>query len=205
MVCGTLETGVTVEGVAACSLRASVSYRRGKAVSTVESLTESSCRPSHLTPTPQDRRSSSAAPASSAHTCSRELARGGARLVSLDIIDPERPVDAVEYLRGDVRKPLDVPGEFDLVYNLAAVHRTPGHPDAEYFDTNVAGATNVTDFCRERAIKTIVFSSSISTYGPGEGKKTEDSQLSPVSAYGRSKLQAEMIHRDWFAEAPDRR
>jgi nucleoside-diphosphate-sugar epimerase len=134
-----------------------------------------------------------------------ELALDHARLVSLDIVEPTRPIAGVEYERGDIRRPLDVEGDFDVVYNLAAVHRTPGHPDAEYFETNVAGASNVTSFCRERAIKTIVFASSISTYGPGEDQKTEDSQLSPVTSYGKSKTVAERIHREWLDEAPDHR
>jgi nucleoside-diphosphate-sugar epimerase len=134
-----------------------------------------------------------------------ELALDHARLVSLDIVEPTRPIAGVEYERGDIRRPLDVEGDFDVVYNLAAVHRTPGHQDAEYFETNVAGASNVTSFCRERAIKTIVFASSISTYGPGEDQKTEDSQLSPVTSYGKSKTVAERIHREWLDEAPDHR
>ncbi len=134
-----------------------------------------------------------------------ELARDHANLVSLDIVEPPRAISGVAYVQGDIRKPLDVAGEFDVVYNLAAVHRTPGHPDAEYFETNVAGASNVTDFCRERAIKTIVFVSSISTYGPGEEQKTEDSQLNPVTSYGKSKAIAERTHREWLAAASDHR
>ena len=100
-----------------------------------------------------------------------ELARDGTASSRSTSASRSGRSHSVEYVRGDVRKPLDVAGEFDVVYNLAAVHRTPGHPDAEYFDTNVAGATNVTGFCRERGIKTIVFSSSISTYGPGEAQE----------------------------------
>ena len=32
---------------------------------------------------------------------------------------------------------------FDVVVNLAAIHREPGHRPEEYFDTNVAGAKNI--------------------------------------------------------------
>ena len=32
---------------------------------------------------------------------------------------------------------------FDVIVNLAAIHREPGHRPAEYFETNIPGAENV--------------------------------------------------------------
>ena len=85
--------------------------------------------------------------------------------------------------------------------NLAAVHRTPGHVDAEYYETNVEGATNVVDWCHRVGASTLTFTSSISVYGPAEDPKDESSPLSAVSAYGKSKAMAEEIHRLWRASA----
>jgi len=46
---------------------------------------------------------------------------------------------------------------------------------------------------------------SISVYGPTEDLKDECSKLEPTSAYGRSKLMAEGIHKLWQSEQPDQR
>lgn len=136
------------------------------------------------------------------------LRAAGASVLVADVADPRRPLpDGVAFARCDVRKPIEVdPGGPDpLVFNLAAVHRTPGHADHEYFDTNVAGATNVTDFCRRSDVSSLFFTSSIAVYGPTEVAVTEESELRPTSAYGASKARAEEIHRDWLGGGEGRR
>ena len=44
----------------------------------------------------------------------------------------------------------------------------------------------------------VCFTSSISVYGPSEVRKDEYPPLQPTTAYGRSKLLAEQIHKDWL-------
>jgi GlcNAc-P-P-Und epimerase len=108
----------------------------------------------------------------------------------------------------DVRIPITTSVKSDLktvIYNLAAIHMTPGHEYAEYFDTNVRGAENVCDFARKNNINTIVFTSSIAPFGPSEDLMTENSLPIPNSAYGISKLIAEHIHMRWQAEQPKTR
>ena len=36
--------------------------------------------------------------------------------------------------------------DINLIINLAAVHRMPGHNDFEYFETNIEGAKNICKF-----------------------------------------------------------
>lgn len=129
------------------------------------------------------------------------------RIVSLDIEAPVRPVPRVIYHRHDVRQPLDktVNSQFDVVFNLAAVHRTPGHADIEYYDTNVAGAINCTSYCERHDIDRLIFTSSISVYGPSEEPLDESAPLNPNSAYGRSKRLAEDIQRAWQERSTRRR
>ena len=108
----------------------------------------------------------------------------------------------------DVRKPISMSGEFDkdtLIFNFAAIHRTPGHPDHAYFETNIRGAENVCEFARKHGIENIVFTSSIAPYGAAEDLKTEDTLPTPNTPYGISKLVAEEIHREWAAENENRR
>lgn len=130
------------------------------------------------------------------------------RLYCIDIAEPRFRVPDVIYLSHDLRDPVPLdliePCELEL-FNLAAVHTTPGHEDWEYYWTNVLGAVHVCDFAAKRAARRIVFTSSIAVYGPSEDPKDEDARLEPVSAYGRSKLQAEKIHSMWQQEQPEQR
>lgn len=128
-------------------------------------------------------------------------------IVSLDIQQPKRPLPRVIYNNHDVRRPIHetIDGYFDIVFNLAATHRTPGHPDAAYYETNVAGALNCTAFCERNDITNLLFTSSISVYGPSEAPLDESSPLNPSSAYGGSKRLAESIHRQWYERGNNRR
>lgn len=134
------------------------------------------------------------------------------KIYALDIVLPGEEgvvpgvvekIDGVEYVRLDVRKPIEfdfTPTEHDIIFNLAAVHRTPGHPDYEYFETNIKGAENVTEFADRHGINRILFTSSIAPYGASEELKSEDTLPTPNTAYGISKLVAEKIHMIWQAK-----
>lgn len=108
----------------------------------------------------------------------------------------------------DVRQKIEIPGEFspnDIIINLAAVHRTPGHLDSEYFETNIRGAENVCEFAVRVGIKNIIFTSSIAPYGASEELKEETTLPTPNTPYGISKLVAEHIHKEWAAGDPERK
>jgi len=110
---------------------------------------------------------------------------------------------SIDYEVVDVRKSIicNIPNSSNsVIYNLAAIHTTPGHTDHEYFETNIVGAENVCKFARENNINTIVFTSSIAPYGPSETLKEESTIPMPNSPYGISKLTAEYIHKAWQAE-----
>lgn len=136
----------------------------------------------------------------------RRLADMGAELVCLDLKPPREELPGALYVRDDVRRlsALNLP-KIDRIYNLAAVHTTPGHPDHEYYDTNVWGALEAVKLAERDNIQHITFTSSISIYGPSEERKIETSEPAPVSAYGKSKLMAEEIHRGWLRQATDRK
>lgn len=141
-----------------------------------------------------------------------ECLSDGDRIYNADIVMPgeegvvpgivER-IDGVEYIRLDIRKTIDFsfkPTADDLIFNLAAVHRTPGHPDKAYFETNILGAENVTAFAEKYGINKILFTSSIAPYGAAEEIKYETTVPTPNSPYGISKLVAEKIHMIWQAK-----
>ena len=108
---------------------------------------------------------------------------------------------ASTYIEYDIRKPIEnLPftlTEDDVIFNFAAVHRTPGHENHEYFETNIRGAENVVAFAEKWNLKKIVFTSSIAPYGAAEQLKMETTLPTPNTAYGISKLVAEKIHEKW--------
>lgn len=143
------------------------------------------------------------------HLLKNECAKPGDKIYDLDIVMPgEEGVvpgvveknEGVEYIRLDVRKQLEfdfTPTADDVIFNLAAVHRTPGHSDREYFETNIRGAENVTAFAEKHGINKILFTSSIAPYGAAEELKEETTLPTPNTPYGISKLVAEKIHQIW--------
>lgn len=132
-----------------------------------------------------------------------------AKIYIADLLaDAAQSDGVISYQRVDVRNSIGLQGDFGantLVFNFAAIHRTPGHPDYAYFETNIRGAENVCDFARKHGIENIVFTSSIAPYGAAEELKTEETLPTPNTPYGISKLVAEKIHREWAAENASRR
>lgn len=146
-----------------------------------------------------------------------------ATVYNLDIIQPGTPLPTVKnykpalkngqilaskFIYCDVRKPISLKGvqvtPNDVIFNFAAVHRTPGHKEYEYFETNIQGAENVCAFAEKYGIKKIVFTSSIAPYGAAETLKEETTLPTPNTAYGISKLVAEKIHQIWQAGSTER-
>ena len=133
----------------------------------------------------------------------REIAKNTKNpIVSLDQKPPLSKVPGVEYRLIDIRDLHDavINAPILRIYNLAAVHTTPGHEPWEYYQTNVVGALETVKFARQHNCHQIHFVSTMSVYGTGEEEKTEASIPQPQSDYGRSKLMAERIFKDWRYE-----
>ena len=147
-----------------------------------------------------------------------------AKVWNLDIVKPGTPNPVVKdykpavkdgetlgskWVECDVRKPIGnlpfTPTPEDVIFNFAAVHRTPGHEDKEYFETNIRGAEHVCEFAERYGIKKMVFTSSIAPYGAAEELKIEETLPTPNTAYGISKLVAEKIHIGWQKGGTERR
>ncbi|MCX5497545.1 NAD(P)-dependent oxidoreductase [Kaistia dalseonensis] len=129
-------------------------------------------------------------------------------VVSIDRVPPRRPIAGVRYVEHDILDgvpPRLVDDQVETIFNLAALHRTPGHADWEYFSANLGGATEVCRFASATEAREIVFTSSIAVYGNSETRKDDRAPEQPTSAYGRSKLQAERLHSLWRSEQPRER
>jgi nucleoside-diphosphate-sugar epimerase len=127
------------------------------------------------------------------------------------LADINRPVSIIENVSAsntDVRQPIPptlISERPTWIFNLAAIHREPGHEAHEYFDTNIAGARNVCAYAEAVGCEHIYFTSSISVYGPTNGPTAEDARICPTTPYGGSKFPAELIHEAWLASGPGRR
>jgi nucleoside-diphosphate-sugar epimerase len=125
-----------------------------------------------------------------------------------DINQPAPTTENVSASITDVRKPISptlVSERPTWIFNLAAIHREPGHEAHEYFDTNIAGAHNVCAYAEAVGCENIYFTSSISVYGPTNGPTAENARICPTTPYGGSKFPAELIHEGWLAAAQGRR
>ncbi|WP_435219115.1 NAD-dependent epimerase/dehydratase family protein [Luminiphilus sp. nBUS_07] len=93
----------------------------------------------------------------------------------------------------------------DIVINLAAEHRDDVTPRSLYDEVNVEGAKNVCDYCRRTTIRQIIFTSSVAVYGFAPEGTAERGAFNPFNDYGRTKMEAETVYREWLAEDPDNR
>ena len=86
----------------------------------------------------------------------------------------------------------------DIIYHIAAVYRTAGHPDEYYESVNVGGVQNVIDAAREHGVGRTVHCSTIGVHGDIEEiPSNEGSPFNPGDIYQRTKLAGEQL----FAQA----
>lgn len=137
----------------------------------------------------------------------RRLVAEGHKVISVDRKPQRETQPGVDYRVGDVRdlSQLQIDGQIGRIYNFAAVHTTPGHPTHEYYETNILGALEITRFANDCGVNEIIFTSSISVYGPSEEMKTEQTPPAPESAYGYSKMIAERVHKQWLEASNGRK
>lgn len=91
------------------------------------------------------------------------------------------------------------------IFNLAAIHREPGHERKEYFDTNINGAKNINFFAQQTGVRNMFFTSSIAPFGKSLDVSTEQSELYPETPYGISKSMAELLHKNWLSNDSSKR
>ncbi len=116
-----------------------------------------------------------------------------APLLTASAFLPECRLDA-QYL-GDVRwADQAILNNVDAVIYLAAISNDPMGATFEKvtLEVNYRAAIDIAQKAKGKGVKRFIFASSCSVYGFAEEKaKTEDSPLNPLTAYARSKIEAE--------------
>ena len=120
-----------------------------------------------------------------------------------------RPSDSSPHLWTpcDVRKHetlSEVVSGSSTIINLAAEHRDDVRPLSRYHETNVDGASEVCSAARSAGIQKIVFTSSVAVYGFHSRPTDESGPFEPFNEYGKTKLAAEGVYREWAEEDPSR-
>lgn len=137
------------------------------------------------------------------------LVERGHHVVSYDLYAPEHPLpDGVVDVRGDIRDVETLTAALagcDAVLNLAAAHHDFGLTPATFTSVNVDGAGAVTAALAANDIQNLCFYSSVAVYGEAGPRPDETSDPRPVNDYGRTKLAAEGVYRQWLAGAQGRR
>jgi GlcNAc-P-P-Und epimerase len=91
----------------------------------------------------------------------------------------------------------------DCIINLAAEHKDNVKPENLYYDVNVLGAKNICEIAEKNGIRRIIFTSSVAVYGFTKKETDESGSLNPFNHYGKSKLEAEGVYRNWFSRDPN--
>jgi nucleoside-diphosphate-sugar epimerase len=91
------------------------------------------------------------------------------------------------------------------IVNLAAEHKDNVQHRSLCDAVNVEGARQVCLATEETGIEAIVFTSSVAVYGRAPANCDENCGPAPINAYGRTKLEAEGIYRNWLAKDPAKR
>jgi CDP-glucose 4,6-dehydratase len=125
---------------------------------------------------------------------------GGERLSALDLLGLRKEVELAEGDLRDADAVMAAVAGCDSVFHLAAqtivgvAHESP----RETFETNVRGAWNVFEACRERGAERVVFASSDKAYGASpELPYREDFPLRASFPYDASKAAADVIARSY--------
>ena len=93
----------------------------------------------------------------------------------------------------------------DVLINLAAEHKDDVKPVSKYDEVNVNGAQNVCSFCTDKNINKIIFISSVAIYGFAPPNTDENGETNFFNDYGRTKLLAEKVYKEWYEKDPKNR
>lgn len=122
------------------------------------------------------------------------LVRKGANITQLEALGAELIVGDIS----DAAAVLKAAKNVDIIYHIAAVYRTAGHPDEYYEAVNIGGVQNVIDAAKANNVNRTVHCSTIGVHGDIEQiPSNETSPFNPGDIYQRTKLAGEEL----FAKA----
>lgn len=128
------------------------------------------------------------------------LASSEPPVVAMRLSSAEPAGPALEWHRLDVRHATQVEKLFERVRPGAVIHTAYRQEGPDAWDTNVVGSANVAAAAARAAARLVHVSTDLVFDGTDERAYREDDEPNPLSAYGRSKLEAE---REVLAACPE--
>jgi nucleoside-diphosphate-sugar epimerase len=106
----------------------------------------------------------------------------------------------IQIRHGDLSDPGSLPAAvagIDLVYNIAALYRQAGLPDAIYHQVNGAAVGQLVEAAAKAGVRRVVHCSTVGVHGDVEHPPAaEDAPLRPGDVYQIAKVEGERIARD---------
>ncbi|HRF09004.1 MAG TPA: NAD-dependent epimerase/dehydratase family protein [Xanthobacteraceae bacterium] len=134
------------------------------------------------------------------------LAEGNAHIRNFDLAAAEDHPANVEFLRGDIRDAAAVRAACENIdYVIHSVAQQPLSKDPALMrSVNIEGTRNLLAAALDAKVKKVVFMSSTSIFGiPDELPIRRATPAKPVEAYGRTKVAAEEVCREFIARGLD--
>jgi dTDP-4-dehydrorhamnose reductase len=119
------------------------------------------------------------------------LASSEPPVIATRLSSAEPAGQALEWLQLDVRDASAVDAVFERVRPAAVIHTAYRQQGPEAWDTNVAGSANVARAAARGGRRLVHISTDVVFDGSGTRPYREDDEPEPLTAYGRSKLEAE--------------
>jgi len=139
-------------------------------------------------------------------TLIEKLAATNAHIRNFDLMPAENHPAAVEFLRGDIRDAEAVRAaceSIDTIFHCVAQQPLSKDP-ALMRVVNIEGTRNLLTAALEAGVRKVIFLSSTSIFGiPDELPIKRLTPAKPVEAYGRSKVTAEEVCREFVARGLD--
>lgn len=124
------------------------------------------------------------------------LAGAGASVLVIDTIEEENPVEGVEYMKGDIRKPEHTDQVCDGVSTVFHLAAAPMDADPDTIrDINIDGTANLLQSAELTGVSSFIFASCCTVYGypPEQLPCTEDTPLYSSGAFSLSKVIGEEL------------
>jgi len=133
-----------------------------------------------------------------------EAINAGAEVVGLDLAKSKQDIESliVDIAQG----PVEISGKFDFVIHLAGLAHVVPKTDKKrnlFFKVNTEGTRNLlTGLDNLNALpEAIVFISTVAVYGLDQGEKVNENQeCLATDPYGKSKIEAEELIRNWSSK-----
>ena len=101
--------------------------------------------------------------------------------------------------RKDKVKKIIKKNKIDSIIHLAAnlIIGEGQRKPKKYYKNNVLGTKNLLEACKDTTVKNFIFSSTAAIYKEGQYKVSEKSKIMPKSIYGKTKIKAENLIRNF--------